>query len=373
MIASVVPNREDSLNRHVMAQIDLAITDERDRFIALSLLEGLAPSGWLDLPLEAVAASCQCSVEAVEDVLGCLQQFEPTGLLPAHLRNVLPFRQKRWASLMLSCRLCSIILSNWRRAISSRWPASSVAESDIFDCLNRIRSFNPKPAEAFDHDIVENHSPDLIVRKTSSGWSIDLNRSTLPTIEVREDYAASIDERTRSSERDKTKDYVQEVMGSAKWLKRTLEQRNATTLKIAAEVVRRQQSFFKNGLEGLQPMALRDVAEAIGMHESTISRVTSGLLIATPRGTVPMKSFFSVSIATTDDGDAKAAAAVRGLVKEIISREDPGKPMSDEMIARLISKKGIRLARRTVAKYREILRIPSSSERRRRGKLKISS
>ncbi len=120
-------------------------------------------------------------------------------------------------------------------------------------------------------------------------------------------------------------------------------------------------------------MALRDVAEAIGMHESTISRVTSGLLIATPKGTLPMKSFFSVSIAATDDGEAKAAAAVRGMVKEIISKEDPGRPMSDELIARLISKKGIRLARRTVAKYREILRIPSSSERRRRGKLALSS
>ena len=162
-------------------------------------------------------------------------------------------------------------------------------------------------------------------------------------------------------------------MGSAKWLKRTLEKRNTTTLKIAAELVRRQQSFFRNGLEGLQPMALRDVAEAIGMHESTISRVTSGLLIATPKGTLPMKSFFSVSIAATDDGEAKAAAAVRGMVKEIISKEDPGRPMSDELIARLISKKGIRLARRTVAKYREILRIPSSSERRRRGKLALSS
>ena len=374
MIASVVANREDSLNRHVMAQIDLAITDERDRFIAISLLEGLAPSGWLDLPLDAVAASCQCSVEAVEDVLGCLQQFEPTGLFARSLAECIALQAEEAGQLDA---VMQIVLDNIEQLaagnIKSLARKAGVAESYIFDCLNRIRSFNPKPAEAFDHDIVENHSPDLIVRKTSSGWSIDLNRSTLPTIEVREDYAASIDARTRSSERDKTKDYVQEVMGSAKWLKRTLEQRNATTLKIAAEVVRRQQSFFKNGLEGLQPMALRDVAEAIGMHESTISRVTSGLLIATPRGTVPMKSFFSVSIATTDDGDAKAAAAVRGLVKEIISREDPGKPMSDEMIARLISKKGIRLARRTVAKYREILRIPSSSERRRRGKLKISS
>jgi RNA polymerase sigma-54 factor len=221
--------------------------------------------------------------------------------------------------------------------------------------------------------MVGNHSPDVILRKTASGWSIDLNRSTLPTLEIKEDFAKSVGDRARGSQKDTTKEYVQQSMGSAKWLKRTLEQRNTTTLKIAAELVRRQQSFFRNGLEGLQPMALRDVAEAIGMHESTISRVTSGLLIATPKGTLPMKSFFSVSIAATDDGEAKAAAAVRGMVKEIISKEDPGRPMSDELIARLISKKGIRLARRTVAKYREILRIPSSSERRRRGKLALSS
>jgi RNA polymerase sigma-54 factor len=221
--------------------------------------------------------------------------------------------------------------------------------------------------------MVGNHSPDVILRKTASGWSIDLNRSTLPTLEIKEDFAKSVGDRARGSQKDTTKEYVQQSMGSAKWLKRTLEQRNTTTLKIAAELVRRQQSFFRNGLKGLQPMALRDVAEAIGMHESTISRVTSGLLIATPKGTLPMKSFFSVSIAATDDGEAKAAAAVRGMVKEIISKEDPGRPMSDELIARLISKKGIRLARRTVAKYREILRIPSSSERRRRGKLALSS
>ena len=374
MIATIIPNREDSLNRHVMGQIDFAITESRDRFIAVALLDGLAPSGWLDASIDSIAESCQCTTEQVESVLKRMQKFEPTGIFARSLAECLSLQAHEADCLD---NVMQTVLDNIDQLAAGEIKAlarkAKADEDDIIACLHRIRSFNPKPAEGFSHTMVGNHSPDVILRKTASGWSIDLNRSTLPTPEIKEDFAKSVGDRARGSQKDTTKEYVQQSMGSAKWLKRTLEQRNTTTLKIAAELVRRQQSFFRNGLEGLQPMALRDVAEAIGMHESTISRVTSGLLIATPKGTLPMKSFFSVSIAATDDGEAKAAAAVRGMVKEIISKEDPGRPMSDELIARLISKKGIRLARRTVAKYREILRIPSSSERRRRGKLALSS
>ena len=162
--------------------------------------------------------------------------------------------------------------------------------------------------------------------------------------------------------------FASEAMGSARWLRRALEQRNSTTLKIAGEIVRQQAAFLTEGLSALKPLALKDVAEAVGMHESTVSRVTSGLLMATPKGCFPLKSLFSVSLAT-DEGDARAAAAVRNMIEAIVKSEPAGKPLSDDAIAKLVSGQGVKLARRTVAKYREMLKIPSSSERRRRARL----
>ena len=150
------------------------------------------------------------------------------------------------------------------------------------------------------------------------------------------------------------------------------EQRNSTTLKISGEIVACQAEFLTHGLSALKPLSLKNVAEAVGMHESTVSRVTSGLMIATPKGSFPMKSLFSVSIAASDDGDSKAAGAVRDMIKSIVEAEPAGKPLSDDAIAAMVSKKGVKLARRTVAKYRDMLRIPSSSERRRRARLNMA-
>lgn len=373
MIESAVPNRADSLISHIMRQIDLTIMDAQDRFIAVTLMDGLAPSGWLDIPLSEVAIICGCTPEAVANVLKQVQQFEPTGIFARTLSECLTLQIEEAGCLtpVMQSVLDHLHLlgAGEIRQLSRK---AGCDEAEILSCLQIIRNYNPKPAAEFDHEFITKHAPDVIVRETKSGWAIDLNRSTLPTVEIKEDYASSVVSRTRGGDKNAVKDYTGEAIGAAKWLKRTLEQRNATTLKIAAEVVRRQAQFFKKGLDGLQPLALRDVAEAIGMHESTISRVTSGLMISTPRGTFSMKSFFSVSIAASDDGEAKAAAAVRGLVKEIVSGEDPKRPLSDEVIARLVSRKGVKLARRTVAKYREMLRIPSSAERRRRAKLSMS-
>ena len=205
------------------------------------------------------------------------------------------------------------------------------------------------------------------------GWIVDLNRSTLPSLVIDEDYGNKVAATSRGVKKDEAKNFAGEALGSARWLKRALEQRNSTTLKISGEIIRHQSEFLVHGLAALKPLALKDVAEAVGMHESTVSRVTSGLTISTPKGCFALKSFFSVSIATTDSGDGTAAAAVRNMIKEIVSGEISGKPLSDDAIAALVAKKGVKLARRTVAKYRDMLRIPSSSERRRQARLNLAS
>jgi RNA polymerase sigma-54 factor len=216
------------------------------------------------------------------------------------------------------------------------------------------------------------NAPDIIVRESSDGLVVDLNRSTLPSLVINEAYVNEINKGASNRQDDEIKSFTSDSVGSARWLKRSLEQRNNTTLKIAGEIVNQQSDFFKEGLSGLKPLSLKDVATAVNMHESTVSRVTSGLLMATPKGCFTLKSFFSVSIAATESGDGTAAAAVRDLIKTIISNELPKKPLSDDAIAALVSEKGIKLARRTVAKYREMMRIPSSSERRRQAKLNIA-
>jgi len=205
----------------------------------------------------------------------------------------------------------------------------------------------------------------LIVRQKSDGWLVDLNRSNLPSVHVNTKYADAL----QNNKDEKTQDYTAQAIASARWLKRAVAKRNSTTLKVGSEIIRRQTDFLEKGLDYLKPLSLKDIAEKVNMHESTISRVTSGLLINTPRGTYPLKSFFSISIDTDRPGIETSAAAVRNLIKTIISDENVKKPFSDEALAEIISDRGVKLARRTVAKYRELMKIPSSSERRRRAKV----
>ncbi len=242
---------------------------------------------------------------------------------------------------------------------------------DIAAVLKLIREMNPKPGEAYEAAPLRVHAPDVIVTAGPHGWVVDLNRSTLPSLTINETYAAAVTNGRKNKAEDAASQFAADSLGSARWLRRALDQRNSTTLKIAGEIIRQQADFLTDGLSALKPLALKDVAEAVSMHESTVSRVTSGLLLATPKGCFPLKSLFSVSLAT-DEGDSKAAAAVRNMIEAIIAGEPAGKPYSDDAIAGMVSEKGVKLARRTVAKYRDMLKIPSSSERRRRARLEMA-
>ena len=373
-LANLVPQEPKTLTEFVIGQIDLTIFNSRQRFIAYEFTDSLEPSGWLGKDIKDIAEKCGCSCEEAEAVLKILQRLEPEGVFARNLADCL--RIQACESDVLTAEM-SIVLDNLE--LLGRGELETLARkakcdiNEITECLKHIRDFNPKPGEAFESVPLRVGAPDVIVSRSAEGWTVDLNRSTLPSLIINEDYASEVNAANRRAKSEEEKSYANEAIGSARWLRRALEQRNSTTLKVSGEIVACQAEFLTHGLSSLKPLSLKNVAEAVGMHESTVSRVTSGLMIATPKGSFPMKSFFSVSIAASDDGDSKAAGAVRDMIKSIIEAEPAGKPLSDDAVASIVSEKGVKLARRTVAKYREMLRIPSSSERRRRARLNIAT
>jgi len=348
-------------------QLNLAMDDPKQRLIAGHFVNALEPSGWLGMPVQDVADASGCSLVEAEGVLTILQTFEPTGLFARNLEDCI---RLQLIELGVMTDAFSILLENLdllaRGEVKRLARLIKCTSDDVMEMLTIIRTLNPKPGEFLGIDHLEMPSPDVIVKRRSDGWVVELNRSTLPGIVINEDYAEMV---TAKKMDDEAQNYSADALNNARWLKRAVEQRNSTTLKISAEIIRQQTDFLEKGLDYLRPLSLRDVAQAVGMHESTVSRVTTGLLISTPRGGMPLKSFFSVNIASrAPTGDA-SAAAVRNMVKRLIGQETPGKPLSDEAICKMIADEGIDLARRTVAKYREMMNIPSSSQRRMQARL----
>ncbi|MEC8245513.1 MAG: RNA polymerase factor sigma-54 [Pseudomonadota bacterium] len=368
-LANLAEQGPESLVECVLRQIDLTIFDPHQRVIAYALSEALEPTGWLGRELSDIAVACGADETEVEEVLALVQRLEPEGVFARSLAECLQIQARERGVLD---PVMTVVLDNLQMLangdIAQLARRADATTEDVSRCLKLIREFNPKPGEAYEAAPLRVHAPDVIVTKGPDGWVVDLNRSTLPALVINEAYAAEIGEAARGKAAEAGARFASEALGSARWLRRALEQRNSTTLKIAGEIVRQQAAFLTEGLSALKPLALKDVAEAVGMHESTVSRVTSGLLMATPKGCFPLKSLFSVSLAT-DEGDARAAAAVRNMIEAIVKSEPAGKPLSDDAIAKLVSGQGVKLARRTVAKYREMLKIPSSSERRRRARL----
>jgi RNA polymerase sigma-54 factor len=351
-----------SLYAHVAAAVARMDLSGKDRRLASVFLDTLEPSGWLGLPLTVIADRAGTDTPAAERMLKRLHRIEPAGLFardlaeclrlqaieqglmtPAFARLLENLPRLAAADLRGLCRLCDCTMEELRAM------------------LRQLRGLNPKPGTAFEQAVSPQRPPDLIITEGPDGWRVDLNRSTLPTVVVRADEAEKL-----TRHRVETNAYVSERLSVARWLSRAVEHRNQTTLKVGAEVARRQTEFLKHGLARMRPMILREVAEAIGVHESTVSRVCSGILIATPQGTFPLKRFFSAALANLD-GDAGSASAVRHRIQKLVSSENADDPLSDDAIARIIKQEdGVQLARRTVAKYRDQLRIPSSVERRRR-------
>ena len=359
---------KDGFYPNLFKQMNLTFTDPAERIIATHFINALEPMGWISSSSGAIAQESGCSVEQAENVLAALQGFEPAGIFARDLAECLKIQLIESEQFTpLFGQLLENLEQLGRGEIKQLARKFKCAPEDIIEMLSVIRTLNPKPGENLGIEFREMPSPDVIVTRKKQGWSVELNRSTLPAVMVNEHYAELMAKQKRADQA--VQDYSSEALTNARWLKRAVEQRNQTTLKISAEIIRHQTDFLEKGLDYLKPLSLRDVAQAVGMHESTVSRVTTGLLISTPRGGMPLKSFFSVNIASRDSDMNASAASVRNMVKKIVAQEIPSKPLSDEAISKIISEQGIELARRTVAKYREMLNIPSSSQRRMQARL----
>lgn len=354
-----------SLYGHVSAQFDLLFPNPADRAIADRFLEALDPNGWLAEPLDRIALDCGVDLEFAEEFLHSIQQVEPAGLFARTLAECLALQAEDQGLLTPLFRK---LLDNLPRLAAADLTglarACGCALDDLRGPLKQLRSLNPKPGADFAGSDLTEREPDLIVTRGETGWVVELNRSTLPAVEVDETLLAS-----KLSDA-KARNYVGERLGVARWLRRAVEHRNQTTLAVGAEIVRRQAAFLEKGLGHIAPMKLADVAQAVGVHESTVSRVTTGILMVTPHGTLGLKRFFSTALSSETEGEeAASAAAVRYKIQKMIEAENPKNPLSDEAIAKAVSADGPMLARRTVAKYRDMLNIPSSFQRKRQGKL----
>ena len=360
---SNLASRPETLKEHVRKQISLELKESKDLLIASVLTDYLEPTGWLTTKIEEIANEINCHVDEVNGVLVKLQKLEPAGVFAKNLSECLKLQLEEKSLLSEGIK---VLLDNLdllaKGEIKQLIKITNFTQEEISQSIALIRSLNPKPGETFLYDETIQNSPDVIVTKGRNGWVVELNKSTLPAVVIDENYISKM---TLKKQDSNSSSYVADTIASARWLKRSVEQRNSTTLTIASAIIAQQEDFLKNGLSHLKPMVLRDIASNVGMHESTVSRVTTGLTIETPRGCFAMKYFFSVSLNSAENGESHAATAVRVAIKKLISEEPAKKPLSDEAIAIIMKKDGIDLARRTVAKYREIMKIPSSAQRRR--------
>ena len=361
-------SRPRTLREHLLEQIGADLSDQGDRVIAAHLLDLLDADGYLRVPLDREAQLLGCSRERVEGVLGRLQQFDPTGVFARDLKECLSLQLRdrnrldpAMQALLDNLSLLAHGLAPGNMATLVR--VCGVDATDVREMVKEIRSLDPQPGHAFDPPLAQPVVPDILMRAQSEGgWIVQLNSETLPRVLVNNEYYLRVREATRSKAE---KDYLTERLHAANWLVKSLHQRATTILKVAAEIVRQQDAFFRHGVPSLRPLILRDIADAIGMHESTISRVTSNKYMATPRGLYELKYFFTSAIPGSGGNSAHSAEAVRHRIRALIDSEAADCTLSDERIVELLGRDGIDIARRTVAKYREAMRIPSSVQRRR--------
>jgi len=354
----------ENLRDHLVAQLGLEIVEPVDRIIAAYLIDLLDDAGYLTDDLASVAAILGCPLARVEAVLGRLQRFDPPGVFARNLAEclALQLRERNRLDPAMQALLDNLPLLAARDG-ASLMRLCSVDAADLAEMIAEIRSLDPKPGLALDPVTAQIVVPDIIMRPQPHGtWLVELNSETLPRVLVNNRYYATV---ARGASRKADKEYLTERLQSANWLVKSLHQRAITILRVASEIVNQQSAFFQHGVQFLRPLILRDIAAAINMHESTVSRVTTNKFMMTPRGIYELKYFFTSSIQASSGGDAHSAEAVRFRIKALIDAEAGSEVLSDERIVDILSKDGVDIARRTVAKYRESLRIPSSVQRRR--------
>jgi RNA polymerase sigma-54 factor len=359
---------EVTLVDHLAEQLALAVADPVRRMIGRHLIDLIDEAGYLTENLAEVAEKLGAPLAEVEAVLAILQGFEPAGVCARNLTECLAIQLKeldRFDPAMQTLVAHLDLLA--KRDLAALRKVCNVSEDDLNDMIGEIRHLNPKPGLAFGNTLVQPIVPDVFVRQgPDGGYIVELNSDTLPKVLLNQSYYAEV---AGSAKNNKDKTYLADCLQTATWLVRALDQRAKTILKVAKEIVRQQDAFFAHGVQHLRPLNLKTVADAIEMHESTVSRVTANKYMATNRGIFELKYFFTSAIAAADGGEAHSAEAVRHRIKQLIDAEKAQDVLSDDTIVERLRAAGIDIARRTVAKYREAMRIPSSVQRRREKQL----
>ncbi|MGE0667755.1 MAG: RNA polymerase factor sigma-54 [Sphingomonadales bacterium] len=353
-----------TLRGHLTDQLGMTASDARQKMIGRYLIDMVDDAGYIREGLSDVAERLGCTVADVEETLALLQQFDPPGVCARNLAECLALQlidrdrfDPAMAALVSNLEALADGRVDWLRR------QCGVGDEDFAEMLLELRALDPKPGQAFDSPTAEVIVPDVLISRRADGaWGVELNAEVLPRVLVNAHYYAEVRSASRSKQ---DRAYLSECFSNASWLVKALDQRAKTILKVATELVRRQEGFFAQGVSHLRPLNLKQVADAIGMHESTVSRVTAGKYLACPRGTFELKYFFTAAIAAADGGESHSAEAVRHRIRELIDREDPKAILSDDKIVELLLGDDIDIARRTVAKYREAMHIPSSVRRRR--------
>lgn len=357
-------SREISLWEHLSEQLQVATRDPQELFIGSYLIDLIDEAGYLRETVGAVADRLGADAGDVERTLKLIQTFEPSGVGARDLKECLSIqladRDRLDPAMRAFVENIELVAKSDLKGLMR---VTGADEEDIRDMIAEVRALTPKPGFAYGSDPVQVVTPDVIVKKApDGGWKVELNSETLPKVLVNRVYYAEVS-KLKVREDDAT--FVSEHFANATWLVKSLDQRARTILKVASEIVRQQDAFLVYGVKHLRPLNLRAVADAISMHESTVSRVTANKYVVTPRGIFELKYFFTASIASSAGGEAHSAEAVRFRIRELIDNETPDAVLSDDRIVEILRDEGVDIARRTVAKYRETMNIASSVQRRR--------
>ncbi len=358
-----------SLQSHLLWQLNLAPMSDTDRLIATTLIDCINDQGYLEESLEEVLESLDPELEVeldeIEVVLHRIQQFEPAGIGARNLSECLLLQLRQLPEQTAWLEQAKQLVSNYLDVLGNRdysllMRRMKLKEDELRQVIELVQSLNPRPGSQIEASEPEYVVPDVIVRKHNDRWLVELNQEAMPRLRVNAQYAGFVKRADSSADNTFMRNQLQE----ARWFIKSLLSRNETLMKVATQIVEHQRGFLEHGDEAMKPLVLHDIAEAVGMHESTISRVTTQKYMHTPRGIYELKYFFSSHVSTAEGGEC-SSTAIRAIIKKLVAAENPKKPLSDSKIAGLLEAQGIQVARRTIAKYRESLGIAPSSERKR--------
>ena len=359
----------DSLYDHLMWQLNLTPMSDRDRLIAMAIIDAVEPSGMLSISIEEVFEGFadtwdDLELDEIHAVQHRLQQFDPCGVCSQNLSECLLVQLQQFPATTPFLEAAKLIVKQYLPLLGSRdyrqlMRRTKLKEGELSQAVSLIQSLNPRPGDMIASGDIEYVVPDVFVEKREGRWIVELNPDIAPRLRINADYASMVKRADTSTDNTFLKDNLQE----ARWFLKSLQSRNETLLKVASCIVEKQRGFLEYGAEAMKPLVLHDIAEIVEMHESTISRVTTQKYMHTPQGIFELKYFFSSHV-STDTGGECSSTAIRAIIKKLISAENPKKPLSDSKITEMLSEQGIQVARRTIAKYRESLNIPPSNERK---------